>query len=85
VNRARTASLEHQFRIKELRDMFGPLVLSPQLPERTSLQQAQGAAKPLHVWPGDSAQEMARYFDQLLERILRTGRIGEYAEQPVEA
>ena len=81
VNRARMASLEHQFRIKELRDMFGPLVLSPQLPERTSLQQAQGAAKPLHTWPGDSAQEMARYFDQLLERVLRTARIGEYAEQ----
>ncbi len=81
VNRARIASLEHQFRIKELRDMFGPLVLSPQLPERTSLQQAQGAAKPLHTWPGDSAQEMARYFDQLLERVLRTARIGEYAEQ----
>src|SRR6195952_4943731 len=44
VNRARVQSLEHQFRIKELRDMFGPLVLAPQLPERTSLQQAQGAA-----------------------------------------
>ena len=55
VNRARVQSLEHQFRIKELRDMFGPLVLSPQLPERTSLQQAQGAAKPLHIWPGESA------------------------------
>jgi chromosome partitioning protein len=82
VNRARTASLEHQFRIKELRDMFGPLVLSPQLPERTSLQQAQGAAKPLHIWPGESAQEMAHYFDSLLERVLRTARIGEYAVQP---
>ncbi len=69
VNRARVQSLEHQFRIKELRDMFGPLVLSPQLPERTSLQQAQGAAKPLHVWPGESAQEMARNFDLLLERV----------------
>jgi cellulose biosynthesis protein BcsQ len=79
VNRARTQSLEHQFRIKELRDMFGPLVLSPQLPERTSLQQAQGAAKPLHVWPGESAQELAGMFDQLLERVLRTGRVGEYA------
>jgi cellulose biosynthesis protein BcsQ len=45
-NRVRPQSIEHQFRIKELRDMFGPLVLSPQLPERTSLQQAQGAAKP---------------------------------------
>jgi cellulose biosynthesis protein BcsQ len=79
VNRARTQSLEHQFRIKELRDMFGPLVLSPQLPERTSLQQAQGAAKPLHIWPGESAQEMARMFDQLLDRVMRTGRVGEHA------
>jgi len=79
VNRARMQSLEHQYRIKELRDMFGPLVLSPQLPERTSLQQAQGAAKPLHVWPGESAQELASMFDQLLERVLRTGRVGEYA------
>lgn len=79
VNRARVQSLEHQFRIKELRDMFGPLVLSPQLPERTSLQQAQGAAKPLHVWPGESAQEMARNFDQLLERVMRTARLGEFA------
>ncbi|WP_022880619.1 ParA family protein [Gryllotalpicola ginsengisoli] len=81
VNRARMQSLEHQFRIKELRDMFGPLVLSPQLPERTSLQQAQGAAKPLHVWPGESAQEMAHNFDLLLERVLRTAKIGEYATQ----
>src|SRR5690554_403505 len=75
VNRARVQSLEHQFRIKELRDMFGPLVLNPQLPERTSLQQAQGAAKPLHIWPGEGAQEMARNFDQLLERIMRTAGI----------
>jgi chromosome partitioning protein len=48
------------------------------LPERTSLQQAQGAAKPLHVWPGESAQEMARYFDQLLDRVMRAARMGEY-------
>ena len=75
VNRVRPQSIEHQFRIKELRDMFGPLVLSPQLPERTSLQQAQGAAKPLHIWPGDSAQELAGDFDALLDRVMRTGRI----------
>jgi hypothetical protein len=60
-------------------------VLSPQLPERTSLQQAQGAAKPLHVWPGESAQEMAHNFDLLLERVLRTARLGEYAQEGVEA
>src|SRR4029079_14735560 len=87
VNRARVQSLEHQFRIKELRDMFGPLVLSPQLPERTSLQQAQGAAKPLHIWPGESAQEMAHNFDQLLERVLRPARLtheGQVDESPVQ-
>jgi cellulose biosynthesis protein BcsQ len=81
VNRARVQSLEHQYRIKELQDMFGPLILSPLLPERTSLQQAQGAAKPLHIWPGESAQEMAGNFDQLLERIMRTARMGEFAER----
>jgi len=79
VNRVRQQSLEHQFRIKELRDMFGPLVLSPQLPERTSLQQAQGAAKPLHIWPGEGAQEMAHSFDLLLDRVMRA------AEQPAAA
>ncbi len=82
VNRARMQSIEHQFRIKELRDMFGPLVLSPQLPERTSLQQAQGAAKPLHVWPSESAEEMAGHFDALLERVMRTAKIGDYAAAP---
>jgi len=75
VNRVRPQSVEHQFRIKELRDMFGDLVLEPQLPERTSLQQAQGAAKPLHVWPGESAQELATDFDQLLDHIVEAGNI----------
>jgi chromosome partitioning protein len=82
VNRVREQSIEHQFRIKELRDMFGLLVLAPQLPERTSLQQAQGAAKPLHAWPGESAEEMAGHFDALLERIARAAKIGDYAAAP---
>ncbi|GGH40503.1 ParA family protein [Microbacterium album] len=84
VNRVRPQSVEHQFRIKELRDMFGPLVLEPQLPERTSLQQAQGAAKPLHVWPGESAQELAADFDALLDRIMRAGRIEDPRETVAE-
>lgn len=72
INRTRPQSLEHQFRIRELKEMFGPLVLSPQLPERTSLQQAQGAAKPVHMWPGEHAQEMAGYFDQVLDQVLES-------------
>ena len=76
VNRTRMHSVEHQFRMRELKDMFGPLVLAPHLPERTALQQAQGAAKPVHLWPGTSAEEMAEHFDRLIERVMRTGRIG---------
>ncbi|MGD9607464.1 MAG: ParA family protein [Leucobacter sp.] len=75
INRARPQSMEHQFRIRELREMFGPLVLDPQLPERTSLQQAQGAAKPVHMWPGEAAQEMAGYFDQVLDQVLSAAGI----------
>ncbi|MBX3312652.1 MAG: ParA family protein [Microbacteriaceae bacterium] len=72
VNRVKPQSLEHQFRINELREMFGPMVIAPYIPERTSMQQAQGAAQPLHTWPGESAQEVSGYFDQILERALRS-------------
>ncbi len=75
INRTQEQSMEHQFRIRELREMFGPLVLSPQLPERTSLQQAQGAAKPVHTWPGEASQEMAANFDLVLDRIIRSAGI----------
>lgn len=70
VNRVKPQSMEHQFRVKELREMFGELVLDPQFPERTAMQQAQGAAKPLHMWPGESVQEMATHFDNLLGQVL---------------
>lgn len=70
VNRARPKSSEHQFRIRELREMFGELVLDPVLPERTSIQQAQGAAKPIHMWPGEATQQMAQHFDEFLAKAL---------------
>lgn len=82
VNRTRPQSMEHQFRVRELREMFGELVLDPQLPERTSLQQAQGAAKPLHVWPGEAAQEMAGYFDEILDQVLDS--VGFDKDQPAK-
>lgn len=75
VNRTRPQSMEHQFRIRELKELFGSLVLSPQLPERTSLQQAQGAAKPVHLWPGEAAQEMAGYFDEVLDHVTKSAGI----------
>lgn len=72
LNRVREQSVEHQYRVTELQDMFGDLVVDIQLPERTSLQQAQGAAKPLHMWPGEGAAEMAALFDQLLDLVLES-------------
>jgi cellulose biosynthesis protein BcsQ len=75
VNRTRPQSMEHQFRIRELKELFGALVLSPHLPERTSLQQAQGAAKPVHLWPGEAAQEMAGYFDEVLDQVTASAGI----------
>ncbi len=75
LNRVRPSSREHSFRINELKDMFGPLVINPPLPERTVLQQAQGSARPVHQWPGRPASELARAFDKILDRALRSENI----------
>jgi cellulose biosynthesis protein BcsQ len=74
VNRVRSRSIEQAFRLEELQNLYGPLVLSPAVPERAALQQAQGAAQPVHAWPGQAAAELAQTFDSLLERALRAPR-----------
>lgn len=74
VNRVRAHSTEQTFRLAELQALYGPLVLAPVVPERAALQQAQGAARGVHAWPGAPAAELARAFDQLLDRALRTLR-----------
>ena len=73
VNRYRDRSPEHRYRLTELGEMFGPLVLSPAIPERSVLQQAQGASMPVHRWPGAAAHELSEAFDAHLARVLRTG------------
>jgi len=60
-----------------MKQMFGALVMQPELPERVALQQAQGAASPLHVWPGESAEEMSLNFNLILDRIVRSVQITE--------
>jgi cellulose biosynthesis protein BcsQ len=52
-----------------MRQMFGDQVIDPALAERVVLQQAQGSATPIHLWPGDSAEEAQANFRALLERI----------------
>lgn len=79
INRFRPRVVEHEYRLAELRDLFGPLVLTPVLPDRSAVQQAQGAAVPIHQWPTAGAREVAQIFDQLLDRLLSSGRRGRRA------
>ncbi|HWE90333.1 MAG TPA: ParA family protein [Pseudonocardiaceae bacterium] len=75
VNRVRQRSHEHQFRIDELRDLFGPLVMPVALPDRLAVQQAQGACTPIHLWNTPGAREVSLAFNLLLARVVRAGRV----------
>ncbi|MBW4095176.1 MAG: ParA family protein [Acidobacteria bacterium] len=72
ANRVRSSSNEHTYRLAEMGSMFGPLLLSPTIPEQANWQQIQGAAHPIHQWPGESAKSAAGLFDQLLENVVRS-------------
>lgn len=73
ANRVRSGSNEHSFRLGEMKRMFGDLLLSPTIPEQANWQQIQGAAHPIHQWPGDSAKNASALFDRLLKTILNEG------------
>lgn len=72
VNRFRERSPEHRYRLEELDRLFGPLVMRPPLPERTAVQQAQGATSPVHQWRGHGGAELAAAFDGYLDTVLRS-------------
>jgi nitrogenase subunit NifH len=82
VNRYRPASKEQEFRVNELREMFGPLILDGYLEEKAYLQQSQGAARPIHTWPGEGAALIADFFTDLLATAQRAF---EDVSQPEEA
>lgn len=67
--------MEHSYRLEELREIFGPLVLSTVLPDRSAVQHAQGACMPVQRWGTPGAREIAAAFDALLSRVLRTTRL----------
>ncbi len=72
VNRVRPRNSEHEFRIAELRELFGPLVLTGVLPDRSAIQQAQGACLPIQRWDTPGAREASAVFTLLLGRVLRS-------------
>ncbi|WP_309123691.1 ParA family protein [Arthrobacter sp.] len=75
ANRVRTGSNEHTFRLNEMKQMFGDLLLTPTIAEQANWQQIQGAAHAVHHWPGESAKQAAGYFDDLLRALLDSGRM----------
>ena len=70
INRFRPQSREHIFRASELQDMFQENLMTVRLEERSTIQQAQGAARPIHTWPGDQASELALMFDEILSAAI---------------
>ncbi len=69
VNRFQEQNREHLYRVAELQSLFGGKVFSERIPERATMQQVQGAARPIHSWPGDTAAQLAQQFDSVLDRI----------------
>ncbi len=74
INRVRPRNAEHDFRVAELRELFGPLVLPGVLPDRSAIQQAQGACVPIQRWDTPGAREASAVFTTLLGRVLRAER-----------
>jgi cellulose biosynthesis protein BcsQ len=70
VNRVRGNLSEHRYRIEELRQVYGDLVLDPVIPERSAVQQAQGAGVPVQAWRSPGAAEVSDAFDDILDRLL---------------
>ena len=73
ANRVRASSNEHTFRLAEMKQMFGDLLISPTVADQANWQQIQGAAHSVHHWPGESARQAAGTFDELLRNILPAG------------
>jgi cellulose biosynthesis protein BcsQ len=74
VNRYEDRSAEHRFRLEELRQLFGPLVLNPPLPDRSIVQQAQGMALPVQRWHTTGAKQATDALDSYLTTALRASR-----------
>lgn len=69
ANRVRPTLSEHMYRMDEMRAAFGELVLGG-LPDRSAVQQAQGACVPVQRWQSNGATDVSRAFDSLLDQLL---------------
>ncbi|MDY6052410.1 MAG: ParA family protein [Rothia sp. (in: high G+C Gram-positive bacteria)] len=72
INKVRPGDPEHDYRIEEMKVLFGDLVADTMLPETHLLQQIQGSAYPVHYWPEEEAQDLAHLFSTLLAGLLES-------------
>jgi len=70
INRYKPLSREHQFRVNELSEKYGQRLLPQRFEEKSTIQQAQGAARPIHAWAGETAAGVAKKFDEILDGVL---------------
>lgn len=70
VNRARPQTTEHAFRLAELHDAYPDLLLPASVPDRTAIQQAQGACVPVQAWRSTGAHEASDAYGAILDLVL---------------
>jgi cellulose biosynthesis protein BcsQ len=75
INRYIPASKEHQFRLAELEQLFGSDLLSIAIEEHSAIQQAQGAARPIHSWPGEVAVNAGKSFELVLDKLFQSQNV----------
>jgi chromosome partitioning protein len=72
INRVRTTSAEHRYRVNELAAAHGGLLYLPPMPERSAVLQAQGACVPVQRWRSPGGRDASRIFARYLEHLLAT-------------
>jgi len=72
MNRVRSVTEEHQYRVDELGNIYGKAIsLKPFLPERIAVAQAEGFGTPVHEVKTPGGREVAGIFDTYLSTLLR--------------
>jgi MinD-like ATPase involved in chromosome partitioning or flagellar assembly len=70
VNRYLEGNPEHEFRLGELKEVFANGLMQPYFNDIPQVQQAQGAGRPIHLWPGEVAKGIADGFDHILNQVV---------------
>lgn len=72
INRVRSVAEEHQYREKEMADIYGrSTVLKPVLPDRIAVQQAESTGQPIQLIRTAGGREVSEIYDTYLTKLLR--------------